>query len=51
MLNNILKIIYSGGTWVAQSVNRATLDLSSGFDLTVVSSSLALGSMPEMVPT
>uniref|UniRef100_A0A7N5P1R7 ATP binding cassette subfamily D member 4 n=1 Tax=Ailuropoda melanoleuca TaxID=9646 RepID=A0A7N5P1R7_AILME len=36
------------GTWVAQSVKPLTLDLSSGPDLRVVSSSPALGSMPRL---
>ena len=33
-----------GGAWVAQSVERLTLDFSSGHDLRVVGSSPALGS-------
>ena len=36
---------------VTQSVKRPTLDLSSGLDLKIVSSSLALGSTLGMEPT
>jgi len=39
------------GTWVAQSVKHPTLDLSSGLDLRVVSSSSELGSTLGMEPT
>jgi len=39
------------GTWVAQSIKRPTLDLSSGLDPRAVSSSLPLGSMLGMEPT
>ena len=38
------------GTWVAQWVKHLTLDLSSGLDLMVVSSSPALGSSLDMMP-
>jgi len=38
-------------TWVAQSVQRLTLHLSSGLDLSVVSSSPELGSMLGMEST
>ena len=40
-----------GGAWVAQSVQRLTLDLSWGFDLRVMSSSPALGSTLSMEAT
>jgi len=39
------------GTWVAQSVKHPTLDLSSGLDLRVMSSSPTLGSMLGVEPT
>ena len=39
------------GTWVAQSVKHLTLDLSSGLDLRVLSSSPTLGSMLGVEPT
>jgi len=39
------------GTWEAQSVKRLTLDLNSGLDLRVVSSSPTLGSTLGMEPT
>ena len=39
------------GTWVAQSVKCLTLDLSSGLDLTAVSSSPMLGFALGMKPT
>ena len=43
----LCKIIAILGSWVAQSVKRLTLDLSSGLDLTLVSwSSLLLGIEP-----
>lgn len=38
------------GTWVVQSVKHLTLDLSSGFDLKVVSSGPTLGSPLGMEP-
>lgn len=41
-----LKIAYRRGIWVAQSVKPLTLDLGSGLDFRVVSSSLALGVEP-----
>ena len=40
-----------GVAWVAQSVKRQTLDLSSGLDFRVVSSSPTLGSMLGAEPT
>ena len=46
----ILKMISSRGSWVAQSVKLLTLDLTSGLDLNIMSSSLALGSMLGMKP-
>ena len=39
------------GTWVAQWVKHLTLDLSSGLDLRVVSSSPMLGSTLGVKPT
>jgi len=39
------------GAWVAQSAKCPTLDLSSGIDLGVMSSSPALGSTVGMAPT
>ena len=39
------------GTWVAWSVKCPTLDLSSGLELTVMSSNPMLGSMLGMKPT
>ena len=39
------------GTWVAQSVKDLILDLSSGLDLRVLSSSPTLGSTLGMEPT
>ena len=39
------------GTWLAQSVKPPTLDLSSGLDLRVMSSSPALGSTLGEEPT
>jgi len=48
--SNILNILSSWGTWVAQSVKYLTLDLSSGLDLTVVSLSPTLGSMLGVEP-
>ena len=39
-----------GGTWVAQSVKRLTLDFNSGHDSRVVGSSSTLGSMLSMEP-
>ena len=39
------------GVWVAQLVKHLTLDLSSGLDLRVVSSSPSLGSTLGMEPT
>ena len=36
------------GTWVAQSVKLRNLDLSSGFDLWVMSSSPSLGIKPTL---
>ena len=39
------------GAWVAQLIECLTLDLSSGLDLKVVSSSPALGSMLSVKPT
>ena len=36
------------GAWVSQLVKCSTLDFNSGLDLTVVSSSLTLGSMLDM---
>jgi len=39
------------GAWMAQSVKRLTLDLNSGLDVRVVSSSLVLGSTLDMEPT
>ena len=50
-LSSSLKNQILGGAWVAQSVKCLTLDLSSGFDLKVVISSLMLGSMLGVVPT
>ena len=41
----------SRGAWVAHSVKRLTLDLSSSLDLRVVSSSPALGSALGVKPT
>lgn len=38
------------GTWVAQSVGRPTLDVSSGLDFKVVSLSHALGSTLSVEP-
>ena len=38
------KVAEAWGTWMAQSVKRPTLDLSSGLDLRVMSSSPVLGS-------
>ena len=40
----------SAGAWVAQSVERLTLDFSSGHDLRVMGSSPALGSVLSMEP-
>ena len=40
-----------GGAWVAQSAKPPALDLSPGLDLSVVSSSPALGSTLGMEPT
>ena len=39
------------GAWVAQSVERPTVDLGSGLDLMVVSSSPALGVEPTTTTT
>ena len=39
------------GSWVAQSVKCPTLDLNSGFDIRVVSSSPSLGAMLGAKPT
>ena len=44
------KRLICSGTWVAPSVDRS-VDLSSGLDLRVVSSSPALGPMLGMKPT
>lgn len=38
------KRVNDGGVWVAQSVERPTLDFGSGHDLRVVGLSLTLGS-------
>ena len=46
-----IKRIYNWGSLVAQSVKHLTLDLSSGLDLRVLSSSLVLGSMLGVEPT
>ena len=46
-----LGVVPFWGTWVAPSVKRLTLDLSSGLDLRIMSSSPELGSMPAMEPT
>ena len=43
-----LRMFDLGGTWVAQSVKHLTLDLSSGLDLRVVSSSPMLGMKPTL---
>ena len=37
-------MFFTQGAWVAQLVKRPTLDLSSGLDLRVMSSSSAMGS-------
>ena len=50
-LELLLEIVKDWGTWVAQSVERLTLDLSSGPDLRVMSSSPALGSTLGIKPT
>ena len=42
-LNNNNKTQTGRGAWVVQSANCPSLDLSSGLDLRVVSSSAALG--------
>ena len=42
---------YSWGTWVAQSFKCLILDLGSGIDLMVMSSSPMLGSMLGIEPT
>jgi len=42
-MQNDFKINVSRGAWVSQSVEHQTLDLSSGLDLRVVSSSPVLG--------
>ena len=41
-----LEILDVRGAWVAQSIKHLTLDLSSGLDLRVVSSSPTLGVTP-----
>jgi len=41
----------SWGAWVAQLVKHLTFDLSSGFDLRVMSSSPMLGSVLGVEPT
>ena len=43
--------MHSSGSWVTQSVECLALNLSSGLDLRVVSSSPILGSMLDMEPT
>jgi len=45
----ILRVLL-GGTWAARSVKHPTLELSSGLDLRVVSSSPMLGSMLGVEP-
>ena len=42
---------HSRGVWVAQLIKHLTLDLSSGFDLRVMSLSPVLGSTLGMEPT
>ena len=42
---------FTRGAWVAQLVKHLTLDLSSGLDLRVVSSSPVLGYALSMKPT
>ena len=46
-----LENVLSWGAWVAQLVKHLSLDLSSGLDLGVVSSSSALGSVLGAEPT
>ena len=48
---DMLKYSNNWGTWVAQPVKDRLLDLSSGLDLRVVSSSPALGSTLGAEPT
>ena len=43
-------ILNSTATWVAQSIECPTLDFGSGYDLMVVGSSPALGSVLGMEP-
>ena len=50
-LANDFKVTVNWGTWVAQSVKRLTLDLSSGFDLRIVSLSPSLGSTLDVKAT
>ena len=45
------KLEHWWGTWAAQSVKHLTLNLSSGIDLRILSSSLTLGSTLGMEPT
>jgi len=41
----------SGGAWVAQSIECLTLDLGSGLDITVMTSSPTVGSVLGVEPT
>ena len=50
MVLQLLKKFNLGGAWVAQLVERQTLDISSGGDLTVMGLSPKLGSKLGMEP-
>ena len=50
-LCRFLNVVNSWSTWVAQSVEPLSLDLSSGLDLRIMSSSPMLASALDMEPT
>lgn len=47
----LLKKTLCGGVWVGQLIKHLTLDLNSGFDFRIVSSSPSFGSMLDMKST